>query len=83
MNESNLNKTCVNTTETSRDEFNFHTTCLRETQHNFPAALNKRLVSYRGAVVTLPVSLKVSAEVWVKDTSLDSQSLLLYPATAR
>ncbi|XP_034719461.1 liprin-beta-1 isoform X3 [Etheostoma cragini] len=36
-----------------------------------------------GDVLTLPATIRVSVEVWVKDTNLDSQSLLLFPATAR
>ncbi|XP_035851914.1 liprin-beta-1 isoform X6 [Sander lucioperca] len=36
-----------------------------------------------GGVLTLPATIRGSVEVWVKDTNLDSQSLLLFPATAR
>lgn len=42
-----------------------------------------RLFPYRGGVTTRPVLIRASVEVSVKDTKLDSQSLLLFPATGR
>lgn len=62
---------------------NFHTTCSQKTHWATQLPSNKRLVSFRGGVITLPVSIKVSVEVWAKDTNLDFQSLLLFRATVR
>lgn len=55
----------------------FNTTCSLKTCCN---VVNGGILHWRSCH---HLGIKVSAEVWEKDKNLDSQSLLLFPATAR